>query len=172
MAFGNPYSPGYMPGYYQMGQQMPPPMPDQLAQLRQGYQQPAQQQPTPIIWVQGEEGAKAYMVAAGNSVLLMDSENSVFYIKSTDASGMPQPLRIFDYTERGKMAPQKAEAAVQTAREAPARVRVSGGSDFMQAVAQVDFSAALDVLDELMSTLEIVNPKAYKSVMRRLDGLK
>lgn len=111
MAFGNPYSPGYMPGYYQMGQQMPPPMPDQLAQLRQGYQTPAQQQPTPIIWVQGEEGAKAYMVAAGNSVLLMDSESSVFYIKSTDASGMPQPLRIFDYTERGKIASQKAETA-------------------------------------------------------------
>lgn len=110
MAFGNPYSPGYMPGYYQMGQQMPPPMPDQLAQLRQGYQTPAQQQPTPIIWVQGEEGAKAYMVAAGNSVLLMDSESSVFYIKSTDASGMPQPLRIFDYTERGKMPAQKGEA--------------------------------------------------------------
>ena len=111
MAFGNPYSPGYMPGYYQMGRQMPPPMPDQLAQLRQGYQQPAQQQPAPIIWVQGEEGAKAYMVAAGNSVLLMDSESSVVYIKSTDASGMPQPLRIFDYTERGKIAPQKAETA-------------------------------------------------------------
>lgn len=111
MAFGNPYQPGYMPSYYPMGQQMPPPMPDQLAQLRQGYQTPAQQQSTPIIWVQGEEGAKAYMVAAGNSVLLMDSESSVFYIKSTDASGMPQPLRIFDYTERGKIAPQKAETA-------------------------------------------------------------
>lgn len=111
MAFGNPYAPGYMSGYYQMGQQMPPPMPDQLAQLRQGYQAPAQQQPAPIIWVQGEEAAKAYMVAAGNSVLLMDSESSVFYIKSTDASGMPQPLRIFDYTERGKMAQQKVEAA-------------------------------------------------------------
>lgn len=75
---------------------------------------------------------------------------------------------------REHMAPetQPPEVAVQTAREAPARVRVSGGSDFMQAVAQVDFSAALDVLDELMSTLEIVNPKAYKSVMRRLEGLK
>ncbi len=107
MAFGNPYQPGYMPGYYPMGQQMPSPMPDQLSQLRQNYQQP--QQSAPIIWVQGEEGAKAYMVAAGNSVLLMDSENSVFYIKSTDASGMPQPLRVFDYTERGKQAPQKPE---------------------------------------------------------------
>ena len=105
MAFGVPYQPGFAPGYYPMGQ--PSAMPDQLAQLRQNYQQP--QQSAPIIWVQGEEGAKAYMVAAGNSVLLMDSENSVFYIKSTDASGMPQPLRIFDYTERGKQAPQKPE---------------------------------------------------------------
>ncbi len=82
-----------------------PPMPDQLAQLRQGqYQQqmspPAQQNNNGIIWVQGEEGAKGYLVAAGNSVMLMDSENSTFYIKSTDASGMPLPLRVFDYTER------------------------------------------------------------------------
>lgn len=110
-----PYIPyGYQPGYY--GQAMP----DQLAQLRQNaYQQPmmgqaAQQtQGTPsIIWVQGEEGAKAYMVAAGNSVLLMDSENSAFYIKSTDASGMPMPLRVFDYKERAtvtKMPPQTAQ---------------------------------------------------------------
>lgn len=53
-----------------------------------------------IIWVQGENAAKAYPVAAGQSALLMDSENSVFYIKSTDQSGMPQQLRIFDYKER------------------------------------------------------------------------
>ena len=110
-----PYIPyGYQPGYY--GQAMP----DQLAQLRQNaYQQPmmgqaAQQtQGTPsIIWVQGEEGAKAYMVAAGNSVLLMDSENSAFYIKSTDAGGMPLPLRVFDYKERttaAKTPPQTAQ---------------------------------------------------------------
>lgn len=110
-----PYIPyGYQPGYY--GQAMP----DQLAQLRQNaYQQPMmgqtaqQMQGTPsIIWVQGEEGAKAYMVAAGNSVLLMDSENSAFYIKSTDASGMPLPLRVFDYKERttaAKTPPQTAQ---------------------------------------------------------------
>ena len=110
-----PYIPyGYQPGYYRQA------MPDQLAQLRQNaYQQPmmgqaAQQtQGTPsIIWVQGEEGAKGYMVAAGNSVLLMDSENSAFYIKSTDASGMPLPLRVFDYKERttaAKTPPQTAQ---------------------------------------------------------------
>lgn len=108
-----PYIPyGYQPSYY--GQAMP----DQLAQLRQNAYQPSMMgqtaaQPTPsIIWVQGEEGAKAYMVAAGNSVLLMDSESSSFYIKSTDASGMPLPLRIFDYKERttaAKAPPQTAQ---------------------------------------------------------------
>lgn len=52
-----------------------------------------------ITWVQGEAGAKAYPVAAGTSMLLMDSETENFYIKSTDASGMPQPLRKFEYKE-------------------------------------------------------------------------
>lgn len=52
-----------------------------------------------IIWVQGEAGAKAYPVAPGNSVLLMDSESECFFIKSTDASGVPLPLRAFSYSE-------------------------------------------------------------------------
>lgn len=52
-----------------------------------------------IIWVQGEAGAKAYPVAPGNSILLMDSESECFYIKTTDASGVPMPLRAFTYTE-------------------------------------------------------------------------
>lgn len=69
------------------------------------YQQPQQnysqmQQPqSGIIWVQGEAGAKAYPVSAGSNVLLMDSESECFYIKSTDMSGMPQPLRVFEYKE-------------------------------------------------------------------------
>lgn len=63
-------------------------------------QQTSQPQQGGINWVQGEAGAKSFNVSAGQSVMLMDSENNVFYIKSTDASGMPLPLRIFDYTER------------------------------------------------------------------------
>ena len=60
-----------------------------------------QQSTNNIIWVQGEAGAKSYLLIGSNqSVLLMDSETNIFYIKSTDASGMPQPLRIFEYTER------------------------------------------------------------------------
>lgn len=105
-----------MPNYPYYYQPYQPPMADQLTQLRQQQYQPMIQQ-TPqqpaqngIIWVQGEEGAKAYMVAPGASVLLMDSENSSFYIKSTDQSGMPMPLRIFDYTERTAQRPVHAQA--------------------------------------------------------------
>ena len=53
-----------------------------------------------IFWVQGEAGAKAYPVAAGGSAALWDSESQTIYVKVVDASGIPQPLRIYDYTER------------------------------------------------------------------------
>lgn len=62
---------------------------------------PQTAQPTnDINWVQGEADAKSRPVAAGHSVILMDTEQSVMYIKTVDQSGMPQPLRIFDYKER------------------------------------------------------------------------
>lgn len=51
-----------------------------------------------ITWVQGIEGAKAYPVGAGNSVLLMDSDNQYMYIKSADNAGMPT-LKVYEYTE-------------------------------------------------------------------------
>ena len=84
---------------YTYGNYFAPPTPDPLQQMRM-----PQQNNSGITWVSGEAGAKAYLVAAGTSVLLMDSEASRFYIKSTDASGMPMPLRVFDYTERAQMA--------------------------------------------------------------------
>ena len=62
--------------------------------------QPTQTNDNGVIWVQGEAGAKSWVVPPGKSVMLMDSESSVFYIKTTDNSGVPMPLRIFDYTER------------------------------------------------------------------------
>ena len=88
------YYNSYFPQQYYAGSQMPynaPVMPSNTQQAQNNQ----------ITWVQGEAAAKAYPVAAGQSVLLMDSEDSVFYIKATDQSGMPQPLRVFEYTEKG-----------------------------------------------------------------------
>lgn len=106
MAYPYGAYPGYMPGYYAPNAAMP----DQLAQLRAAQQLPQMQPQIPaqtpsggqgngVIWVQGEAGAKSYMVAPGNAVMLLDSESSTFYLKTVDASGMPS-MRIFDYTER------------------------------------------------------------------------
>ncbi|WP_302128836.1 hypothetical protein [Bacteroides congonensis] len=117
--------------------------PDRLAQLSGQYQpqpiqtvQPMTQQPANngIIWVQGEEGAKAYLTAPGASVMLMDSENNTFYIKSSDQSGMPLPLRVFDYTER-------------TAANKPS-IQQQAGADF---VTREEFNALEDKLNALLA---------------------
>lgn len=52
-----------------------------------------------LVWVQGLEGAKAHLTQPNVPTLLMDSEGERFYIKTTDASGMPLPLRVFEYHE-------------------------------------------------------------------------
>lgn len=92
MAYNTYFPNSYYPNYY--GNQQMPPQASQMASNAQ------QGQSANLIWVQGENAAKAYPVASGQSVLLMDSEDSVMYIKSTDQSGMPQPLRVFEYKEK------------------------------------------------------------------------
>ena len=108
----------YQPYQYQYVPQVQPPM-DRLAQLQaqqyQSMQQPAQSNQS-LIYVQGEAAAKSWMVGAGQSVLLMDSENPVFYIKSADASGIPLPLRVFDYTERTQNTSQNVPQATNPAQ--------------------------------------------------------
>lgn len=85
MAFNNGFPIGYQPAqiYY------PP----------QQAQQPQPQQNNGIIWVQGEAGAKSYLVAPNTTVQLWDSESQVIYLKSADASGMPS-IKVLDYTIR------------------------------------------------------------------------
>lgn len=97
MAFGNYAYGGYQPF-------CPQAIPDQLTQYRQNpigqlpMMQPMQQQDS-RIFVQGEQSAKAYLVANGNTVVLWDSESPTIYLKSVDASGMPS-MRVLDITER------------------------------------------------------------------------
>lgn len=74
------------------------------------YQAQQTQSPSPLNWVQGEAGAKSFLVAPGNTVTLWDSEAQVIYLKSADASGMPS-MRILDYTIR--------DNAAQTPKIAP-----------------------------------------------------
>ena len=74
--------------------------------LPQYQYQPQQAQSNSIIWVSGEAGAKSYLVAPNNSIVLFDSESQTIYIKSADASGMPS-IKVLDYSirETGKTSP-------------------------------------------------------------------
>ena len=105
------YAPFYRPTYYD---QMNTPSFNQQPMV-----QPVQQAPTPaqqtnngLVWVQGEAGAKSFLVAPGCTVMLMDSEGERFYLKSADASGIPLPLRVFEYKERTETAQQTASGYV------------------------------------------------------------
>lgn len=95
--------------------------------------QPVQPQNNGIIWVQGESGAKSFIVNSGQTVLLMDSENDVFYIKTSDGSGMPMPLRIFDYKERTVQKPDQVHQDYITREEFEKRLaEVSNAKQFVQ----------------------------------------
>lgn len=107
-----------MPVYPVYQQPYPQPYQDRLAQLQNQYQQTVpniQTQQTQqtinqgLLWVQGEAGAKSYLVAPSTTVLLMDSENSRFYLKSTDGAGMPS-MRTFEYKEVLQNTPQFSQA--------------------------------------------------------------
>lgn len=127
--------------------QTQPPM-DRLAQLQaqRTVAQPQQPNQSPL-YVQGEAAAKSWMVGAGQSVLLMDSESPVFYIKSADASGIPLPLRIFDYQER-MQTPQ------QNAPQSPNPAQVDLGDKYVTREEYNDLNNKyMEILDKLNSFL-------------------
>lgn len=98
------YTPyGWQNPYY------PPPMQDNLMQMRQ-MQQPqmqpqmlqAPQNPVAqsgVQWVAGEQEARNWMIAPNAAVALWDSSAPTVYLKKADASGKPS-LTIYDLVER------------------------------------------------------------------------
>lgn len=65
-------------------------------------QQPQQDE---RIWVQGIEGANAYLVAPNSFVRLWDSQNNVYYEKRTDATGRPY-TEVYEYAKKDIQKPR------------------------------------------------------------------
>ena len=102
----NQYSQAQMPVQnYQMTPQQQVQMP------MQNYSQSPSS--TGINWVQGRAGANGFYVEPGRSALLMDSEDSVLYVKSVDMTGRPFPLEVYDLVKRDSVidAPQISQKA-------------------------------------------------------------
>jgi len=70
-----------------------------IMSLPQSYSQTLMQPPSlTVAYVQGEIGARSFLVAANNTVVLLDSEtidteNPIIYIKSTGPDNKPLPMR-------------------------------------------------------------------------------
>lgn len=58
------------------------------------------QQSITMFPVHGEEGANIFPVAPGQKVTLIDADNAVIYVKSTNQFGQSLPLEIYDLVLR------------------------------------------------------------------------
>ena len=88
MAYNNGFPATYQPMF-----------PQYISQPAPTTTQMPQSQNSPMIWVQGINAAKSYLMAPNMTLPLWDSEAQTIFLKSTDASGMPT-MKILDYTIR------------------------------------------------------------------------
>ena len=109
----------------------------------QNQTQNVQNNTSSIIWVQGEAGAKSYLVSPNTTVALWDSESPTIYLKSADASGMPS-IKIYDYKQR--------ETTVLNNTE-------SKSSDF---ATQSDINTLREEINGLKSKIESLNNRNHK----------
>lgn len=65
---------------------------------------------TNIIWTMGAESAKAYPVAPGRTIMLMDSESPTFFIKAVDNNGFAT-MKSFSFVEDKPAAVEESSAA-------------------------------------------------------------
>jgi len=133
--FNGGFPASYSPMYYQP--QFQPTLP----------QQPAQPQNTGITWVQGEAGAKSYMVAPNTTVQLWDSESQRIFLKSADASGMPS-MKVLDYTIRD-----------QTAANGPVSAATAHTQDY---ATHAEINALAARIDALKAELDGMTKEAEK----------
>ena len=72
-------------------------------QVQPNWKPPPSRQNNGVIWVNGIEGAKGYIIQPNSTVVLMDSEQNCFYLKTTNEAGVPS-IRIFEFKEKTQTA--------------------------------------------------------------------
>lgn len=108
--YANPYpTTGSVPQY-----QSYQPMMQQLSP-QQTQQQPSNSILT--VFVNSEEEVNLYPVAAGVTVMLACFSNHKFYLKSTSKTGVPEPLRIFPFTEETQIATENQNVGDYATKE-------------------------------------------------------
>lgn len=73
--------------------------------------------------------------------------------------------------ERSATPPPISAYSAASAPDAQKVTRLYGDSDFLRLVSDADPAAAWRIVDELMENLQVVNPRVYNSVMRKLEKI-
>ena len=79
------------------------------------------------------------------------------YLYSDDLPRTEPPEQYYSYS-----------APPAVSRETPDTVNIDSESDFAQAISGMNSNDAWALMDELMKTLQLLNPRLYDSVMRRI----
>ena len=88
--YGNPYLPQLQTMQAQLAQLQGSTPQTQSQAISQGYQ---------IQTVKGIAGARAFVIPPSSSVVLMDTDSSVFYVKTTDANGL-ETVKAYEFSEK------------------------------------------------------------------------
>lgn len=64
---------------------------------------------------------------------------------------------------------KKADGPKYSFASGPEDVYYSSDTDFGRAVQRLEINGVLEVMDELMTTLSVLNPRLYDGVLRKLD---
>ena len=64
-----------------------------------------------------------------------------------------------------------AEQAKNDEKAVGAKIQASGKSDFLRAVDGANAEKVWEIMDELMQTLQVLQPRLYDGVMRRLGDI-
>lgn len=91
-------------------------------------------------------------------------------------SNYPDYAKLADlYVIRDQMDRQKTEQkeipAQYSSAPDPLPPTVTGGSDFLRAVSGRDPERVWAIMDDLMETLNVVNPRVYRSVMEQVKSV-
>lgn len=119
--------------------------------MQQQFQQPQVNNTVLVVPVQGESGANIYPVAAGNTVFLIDFALKTFWIKSTDANGIPARFDAYEF--KNKVVPI---------------VSLSKDSNF---VSQAEFSEVKNQLQQIATSLQDLLTQKGKENVTTTSGV-
>lgn len=97
----------------------------------------------------------------------LEQEESSFDVYAKLANLYTVRKELMDTSNQGYQPTTYSEASGPTEE----RLGQYGDSNFMRAISGKDPAQSWAVIDELMDTLQIVNPRAYESVIRKLNKI-